>query len=136
MTRKRLVAALGVPLMLLLGGCGQLHVPSAPETRGAPALTATAITTAATAAAVPQTSASPDGVCHAVALEIAAGVTGSRTPDAAITAFIKSGTATFALPATGWSGPDSVDRYTSGAASVVVMHLPGAGYVVTEATAC
>ena len=136
MTLKRRVAALGVPLMVLLGGCGQVHVASAPEARGAAAATTAASTTAATAAAIPQTSASPGGVCHAVALQIAAGVTGSRTPDAAITTFLKSGTATFALPATGWRGPDSVDRYTSGAASVVVMHLPGAGYVVTEASDC
>jgi hypothetical protein len=82
-------------------------------------------------------SAKPSGgTCQGLSLDIAPGVKGASTPAEAIAVFLKSGTATFALPRTGWHGPPLGGRFTSGAASVTVFRSPGAGFVVNEASSC
>ena len=69
-------------------------------------------------------------------MDIAPGVKGTKTPADAIAVFLRSGTATFALPRTGWLGPASGGRFTCGAASVSVFPIPSAGFVVDGASDC
>jgi hypothetical protein len=79
---------------------------------------------------------SPGGTCQGVSLDIAPGVKGEATQRQALMAFLKSGSLSLVLPKTGWRGPDAAGRFTSGAASVTVFRIPGAGFAVTDASSC
>jgi hypothetical protein len=92
--------------------------------------------TAKTGAVGARSAASSGGHCHAVSLDIAPGVRGAKTPVEAIAVFLGSGTATFALPRTGWHGPTVGGRFSSGPASMSVFHIGGAGFVVDAASDC
>jgi hypothetical protein len=113
---------------LLLVGCGQVH-----SYQG---IAGTQPPTATTAAIGTPSSASPGVTCQGLSLDIAPGVKGTKTVAEAIAVFLKSGPGGLALPRTGWRGPASGGRFTTGAASVNAFRIPGAGFVVNEPSNC
>jgi hypothetical protein len=128
MTPRSLATASLFVASLLLVGCGQVHSYQGVAGTQTPTARAEPVDTLS--------STSSGGTCHGLSLDIAPGVTGVATPAKAIAIFLRSRTASFALPKTGWHGPASGGRFTSGGASMTVFRLPGAGFVVNEASDC
>lgn len=76
-----------------------------------------------------------NGTCSGVAIDVAPGVKGSSSPQAAIDTFVRSGSTSLSLPRSGWVS-DSPGQYTSGTAVIEMNRLPDGGYVVTGAHTC
>jgi hypothetical protein len=75
------------------------------------------------------------GTCSGVAIDVAPGVKGAANPQAAIDAFLRSGSTSLTLPHAGWVSTPS-GQYTSGTAVIEMSRLPDGGYVVTGARTC
>lgn len=75
------------------------------------------------------------GTCSGVAIDVAPGVKGDASPQAAIDTFLRSGSTSLTLPPTGWVSTSS-GQYTSGTAVIEMNRLPDGGYVVTGARTC
>ena len=113
----------------LSAGCAGVHGANAPTVSLAPAATTHPV-------GLRPTGPSGSG-CHALSIDIAPGVKGEKTAQTAISAFLRSGTAEFSLPTSGWHGPATGGRFASGAAALVVYRLPGGrGFVVNGASDC
>ena len=75
------------------------------------------------------------GTCSIVEIEVAPGVKGAATPQAAIETFLGSGSTSLTLPRAGWVSVSS-GQYASGTAVIEMYRLPEGGYVVTGARTC
>ena len=70
-----------------------------------------------------------------MSLDIAPAAKGSSTASEAIEVFIRSRSAAFRIPITGWRSTDG-RLYTSGTARLEMFRLPSGGWVVTGASIC